>query len=63
MKCGSYGNNSYLDVLNKHAPVANLRIKGNTLPYITAGAKAMIKQKEQNLINWFKILKASFSAG
>ena len=36
----------YLDVLNKHAPVANLRIKGNSLPYITAEAKAMIKQRD-----------------
>ena len=36
----------YLDFLNKHAPVANLRIKGNSLPYITAEARAMIKQRD-----------------
>ena len=36
----------HLDVLNKHAPVANLRIKGNSLPYITAEARAMIKQRD-----------------
>ena len=34
----------YLDVLNKQAPVANLRIKRNSLPYITVEARAMIKQ-------------------
>ena len=36
----------YLDVLTKYTPVANLRIKCNSLPYITAGARAIIKQRD-----------------
>ena len=36
----------YVDVLNKHTPVANLTIKGNSLLYITAEARAMIKQRD-----------------
>ena len=42
----------YLDVLNQHAPVANLRIKGNSLSYITADtaeARAMIKPAKRLL--------------
>ena len=25
----------FLDVLNKHAPLAKIRVKGNNLPYVT----------------------------
>ena len=38
----------YLDVLTKHALVANLRIKGNSLPYITTEARAMTKQRSKS---------------
>ena len=36
----------YLDILNKHAPVTNIKIKGNNLPYITSKVRRMIRQRD-----------------
>ena len=33
----------FLDVLNKHAPVGNIKITGNNLPYITAEVRQLPK--------------------
>ena len=35
----------YLDILNKHAPVTKIKIKGNNLPYITSKVRRMIRQR------------------
>ena len=32
----------FLDILNKHAPVAKIKVKGNHLPYVTSELKSMI---------------------
>ena len=34
----------FLDVLNKHALVSDITIKGNSLPYITMEIQQMIRQ-------------------
>ena len=34
----------FLDVLNKHAPVSDIKIKGTSLPYITMEIRQMIRQ-------------------
>ena len=36
----------YLDILNKHAPVTKIKIKGNNLPYITSNVRRMIRQRD-----------------
>ena len=38
--------NLYTDVLNKHAPIINIRLKGSTLPYMTKDPKNMIRQHD-----------------
>ena len=35
-----------LDVLNKHAPVTEIKIKGNSLPYITSDIRKLIRQRD-----------------
>ena len=35
----------FLDVLNKHAPLSNIKIKGDNLPYITAEVRQIIREK------------------
>ena len=35
-----------LDVLNKHAPVSNIKIKGNNLPYKTAEVRQLARQHD-----------------
>ena len=35
----------FLEVLNKHAPVSNIRIRGSNLPYITAGVRRLGRQR------------------
>ena len=34
------------DVLNKHAPLAKIRVKGNNLPYVTTQARRLIRQRD-----------------
>ena len=36
----------FLDILNKHAPVAKIKVKGNHLPYVTSELKSMIRQRD-----------------
>ena len=36
----------FLDVLNKHAPIDNIKIKGNDLPYITAEVRQLARQRD-----------------
>ena len=36
----------FLDVLNKHAPVSDITIKGTSLPYITMEIRQMIRQRD-----------------
>ena len=38
--------NLYTDILNKHAPIINIRLKGSTLPYMTNDLKSMIRQRD-----------------
>ena len=35
----------FLDILNKHAPVKTIRVKGNNFPYVTAEVKSMMRQR------------------
>ena len=35
-----------MDVLNKHAPIDNIKIKGNNLPYITAKVRQLARQRD-----------------
>ena len=35
-----------LDILNKHAPVAENKIRGNTLSYVTSKVRGMIRQRD-----------------
>ena len=36
----------FSDVLNKHAPVTNIKVKGNSLPYITAEVRQLARQRD-----------------
>ena len=36
----------FLDILNKHAPVAKIKVKGNHLPYFTSELNLMIRQRD-----------------
>ena len=36
----------FLDILNKHAPTMNFKIKGKNMPYITSDLKQMIRQRD-----------------
>ena len=36
----------YLDILNKHAPLTKIKIKGSKLPYITSKVRRMIRQRD-----------------
>ena len=36
----------YLEVLNRHAPVSDMKKKGNNLPYITMEVRQMIRQRD-----------------
>ena len=36
----------FLVILNKHAPITNIQVKGNKIPYITSELKSIIKQKD-----------------
>ena len=44
MRCGNCGKG--IDVLNKHAPVTDMKIKGNNLPYINSEARLLIRQRD-----------------
>ena len=37
---------SFQDILNKHAPITNIQIKGSKIPYVTSELKAMIRQRD-----------------
>ena len=36
----------FLDILNKHAPITNIQVKGGKIPYVTSELKAMIRQRD-----------------
>ena len=36
----------FLDCLNKHAPVINIKVKGNALPYVTYEIRSLIKTRD-----------------
>ena len=36
----------FLDILNKHAPVKTIRVKGNNLPYVTAEVESVMRQRD-----------------
>ena len=38
--------NWFLNVLNKHAPLSDVKVKGNNLPYITMDVRQMIRQRD-----------------
>ena len=36
----------FLDILNKHAPIVSIKVKGNNIPYVTTELKSMIRQRD-----------------
>ena len=36
----------FLDVLNKHAPLTKIKVKGNNLPYIDSETRRLIRQRD-----------------
>ena len=36
----------FLNISDKHAPVASTKVKGNSLPYVTSGLKSMIRIRD-----------------
>ena len=36
----------FVDILNKHAPITNIQVKGNKISYITSELKSMIRQRD-----------------
>ena len=36
----------FLDILNKHAPIVNIKVKENNIPYVTSELKSMIRQRD-----------------
>ena len=36
----------FLDIPDKHAPIVNIRVKGNNIPYVTSELKCMIRQRD-----------------
>ena len=36
----------FLDILNKHAPVKTIRVRGNNLPYAMAEVKSMMRKRD-----------------
>ena len=36
----------FLDIPNKHAPLAKIRVKGNNLPYVTTEVRRLIQQRD-----------------
>ena len=36
----------FLNILDKHAPVKTIRVRGNNLPYVTAEVKSMMRQRD-----------------
>ena len=36
----------FLDILDKHAPVKTIRVRGNNLPYFMAEVKSMMRQRD-----------------
>ena len=36
----------FLDILHKHAPIINIKVKGNNIPYVTSELKGMIRQRK-----------------
>ena len=36
----------FLDILNEHAPITYIQVKGNKIPYVTSELKAMIRQRD-----------------
>ena len=39
----------FLDILNKHAPIINIKVKENNIPYVTSGLKSMIIRQRDYL--------------
>ena len=36
----------FLDMLDKHAPVTRIKVKGNSLPYVTYELKVLIRTRD-----------------
>ena len=36
----------HLDILNKHAPVTDIRVKSSHLPYVTSELRGLIRQRD-----------------
>ena len=49
MKCGFFGKHFFLDILNKHAPIINIQVKGNKIPYVTSELK---KHDQTERLSW-----------
>ena len=36
----------FMDILNKHEPTVNIKVKENNIPYVTMELKTMIRQRD-----------------
>ena len=36
----------YMNILNKHAPIKTIRVRGNNLPYVTSEVKSLMRQRD-----------------
>ena len=36
----------FLEILNKHVPIINIKVKGNNIPYVTSELKSIIRQRD-----------------
>ena len=57
----------FLDILNKHAPITYIQVKGNKIPYVTSQLKAMIRQRDYLRVKTNKtgssVLRQAYSQG
>ena len=36
----------FMNILNKHAPIKTIKVRGNNLPYVTAEVKSLMRQRD-----------------
>ena len=36
----------FINILNKHAPIKTIRVRGNNLPYVIAEVKSLMRQRD-----------------
>ena len=47
----------FLDILNKHAPITNIQVKGSKIPYVTSDLKAMIRKRDYLRVKQIRLVQ------